>query len=308
MTITEAIKNRPLTLDGSMSTPLEALGAKTNNPLWTAQALIDHEDLIYQVHMDYLQAGADIITTNTYQANVQAFVKEGYSEEEALELIKKAVRIAKKARDDYEKISGRHAYIAGSIGPYGAYLADGSEYTGNYTRAPYELQAFHNPRLQAIMAEGVDCLAIETQPKLGEVLALLAELQHSYPKIPVFVSFSLKDSQTISDGTALSFSVEEVDRYQQVFAIGVNCTNLEVVPDAIRILKYSSQEPIVVYPNSGAQYDPETKTWTTQAGALDFHSEFPKWYQAGARLIGGCCTTMPANIAEIANFLAKKIS
>ncbi|BAW86552.1 homocysteine S-methyltransferase [Limosilactobacillus fermentum] len=159
-----------------MSKPLEVAGAKTNSDLWAAQTLIDNPDLVYQVHLDYFKAGADLTITDTYQTNVDALVRHGLSEEEARDLIKRAVQLANQARDDYEKETGKHNYVAGSIGPYGAYLADGSEYRGDYDLTAIQLQNFHLPRLAAILATGVDCLALETQPKLTEVVAILALL------------------------------------------------------------------------------------------------------------------------------------
>lgn len=181
MKLLERLAQGPLVLDGSMSTPLEVAGAKTNSDLWTSQTLIDNPDLVYQVHLDYFKAGADLTITDTYQTNVDALVRHGLSEEEARNLIKRAVQLANQARDDYEKETGKHNYVAGSIGPYGAYLADGSEYRGDYDLTAIQLQNFHLPRLAAILATGVDCLALETQPKLTEVVAILALLKTPEP-------------------------------------------------------------------------------------------------------------------------------
>ena len=234
MDFTEFLTNHAVVLDGAMSTPLERLGADTNNDLWTAKALIDNEELVYEVHKMYFEAGADLIITDTYQANVQAFEKVGYSEKEARNLIKKAVKIAQKARDDYENRTGKHNYIAGTIGPYGAYLANGSEYRGDYELSAEEYQQFHLPRIEELVNAGVDILAIETQPKLDEVLAILELLKEKYLQQKVYVSYTLSDDDTISDGTPLPRAIHALEDYSQVIAVGINCVKLELVEPALK--------------------------------------------------------------------------
>ena len=248
-----------------MSTPLEVAGAKTNSDLWTAQTLIDNPDLVYQVHLDYFKAGADLTITDTYQTNVDALVRHGLSEEEARDLIKRAVQLANQARDDYEKETGKHNYVAGSIGPYGAYLADG--------------------------------------PKLTEVVAILALLKTLEPTMPVYVSFSLRDAEHLSDGTSLKEAVQVVTKDPQVFAVGVNCVGLDLVTPAIKAIKEVTDKPVIVYPNSGATYDPTVKQWRFEEGTPRFVNAIDDWITAGAAIIGGCCTTLPQDIAVVAEKL-----
>ncbi|WP_123799330.1 homocysteine S-methyltransferase [Limosilactobacillus fermentum] len=303
MKLLERLAQGPLVLDGSMSTPLEVAGAKTNSDLWTSQTLIDNPDLVYQVHLDYFKAGADLTITDTYQTNADALVRHGLSEEEARNLIKRAVQLANQARDDYEKETGKHNYVAGSIGPYGAYLADGSEYRGDYDLTAIQLQNFHLPRLAAILATGVDCLALETQPKLTEVVAILALLKTLEPTMPVYVSFSLRDAEHLSDGTSLKEAVQVVTKDPQVFAVGVNCVGLDLVTPAIKAIKEVTDKPVIVYPNSGATYDPTVKQWRFEEGTPRFVNAIDDWITAGAAIIGGCCTTLPQDIAVVAEKL-----
>lgn len=303
MQLLQRIAAGPLVLDGSMSTPLEAAGAQTNSDLWTAQVLLDQPDLVCQVHKDYFRAGADLTITNTYQTNVPALMAHGLNNQEAHKLIQTAVDLANQARDDFEQETGRHNYVAGSIGPYGAYLADGSEYRGNYELTTIQYQHFHLPRLMAILATGVDCLALETQPKLSEVQVILTLVKTLDPTIPVYVSFSLKDATHLSDGTSLKEAVQTVSEDPQVFAIGVNCVKLDLVLPAITEIKAVTKKPIVIYPNSGAIYDPRVKKWHFEADAPRFSDQIASWYQAGATIIGGCCTTMPADIEEVAKVM-----
>ncbi|WP_283599381.1 homocysteine S-methyltransferase [Ligilactobacillus salivarius] len=305
MDFTEFLTNHTVVLDGAMSTPLERLGADTNNDLWTAKALIDNEELVYEVHKMYFEAGADLIITDTYQANVQAFEKVGYSEKEARNLIKKAVKIAQKARDDYENRTGKHNYIAGTIGPYGAYLANGSEYRGDYELSTKEYQQFHLPRIEELVNAEVDILAIETQPKLDEVLAILELLKEKYPQQKVYVSYTLSDDDTISDGTPLPRAIHALEDYSQVIAVGINCVKLELVEPALKNMKEITDKHLIVYPNSSAVYDPKSKTWSQPKTSATFEELIPNWYEAGARIIGGCCTTGPKEIKAVADFIKR---
>lgn len=291
-----------LILDGAMSSELERQGVDTANKLWTATALIDNLSAVYNVHMNYFKAGAQLTITDTYQANVQAFQKAGYSKEEALSFIANGVKIAKQARDDFENKTGIHNFVAGTVGPYGAYLADGNEYRGDYELTTEEYLAFHLPRLKTLLTNEPDCIAIETQPKLTETAALLDYLQKAVPTMPVYISFTLHDAQTISDGTSIAEAVKKVDSYPQVFAIGINCISPQIVTSALDEIGKFTNKPLVVYPNQGAAYNPQIKQWESIKQTFDFTALAREWYQHGARLIGGCCTTGPREIQAIAEF------
>lgn len=213
MDLIKQISSMGLVLDGAMSTALEKQGIDTNTDLWTAVALDKDLDKVYKVHMNYFQAGAQMAITDTYQANVQAFEKHGYSEDKAKEMIADAVKIAKKARDDFEKKTGIHNYVAASVGSYGAYLAEGDEFRGDYDLTKKQYLDFHLPRLQVLLQNKPDCLAIETQPKLDEVVVLLDWLKENAPEMPVYVSFTLHDTTKISDGTPLKKVMEKINEY-----------------------------------------------------------------------------------------------
>ncbi|KRL96314.1 homocysteine S-methyltransferase [Limosilactobacillus equigenerosi] len=299
MNLLTRLQQGPLVLDGAMSTPLEHYGLDTNNQLWTAMALVKDPQKVYQVHLDYFNAGADLVITNTYQANLPAFLTAGFTETQARQFIRHAVELANQARDDYEVKTGKHNYVAGTIGPYGAYLADGSEYTGNYELSVDEYQAFHRPRLEEILAAGIDVLAVETQPKLTETQAVLELVHQLAPDLPVYVAFSLHDDHHLADGTALATAVQAIATDSQVVAVGFNCVALDVVEPAIQLIHATTDLPIIVYPNSGATYDPTTKTWSDPASGPTFKELIPTWYHAGATIIGGCCTTMPHDIENV---------
>ncbi|ALC08293.1 homocysteine S-methyltransferase [Lactiplantibacillus plantarum] len=301
LSLTEQLNRGPVVSDGAMATELEKRGVATNSALWSATAMLDHPDAIQTVHQSYLDAGAKIMTTNTYQANVPAFEQAGIAAAQARQLIQQAVTIAHTARDASHVTD---AVIAGSIGPYGAYLADGSEYTGAYQLTPSAYQDFHRERLALIMAAGVDVLALETMPRLDEVQALVQLITTTWTQQPYWVSFSIKDPQTLCDGTSLAVAAKWVAAQPNVVAVGVNCTTLENIAPALTTLKAAVAVPLIVYPNSGDQYDPVTKTWQETHLSHQFASFVPQWLAAGARIIGGCCRTTPKDIATVARALS----
>ena len=303
MTKITAELTKPLLIDGAMSTALEQLGADTNNSLWTASVLANQPALVKKVHQEYFKAGARLAITDTYQANVPAFIKNGYSKQEAHSLIQRAVALAKEARDEYQQETGIYNYVAGALGPYGAYLANGSEYTGDYHLSTIEYQQFHRPRLTDILTVGVDVIAIETQPRLDEVLAELDLVKELAPDTLCYVSFSLKDSTRLPDGTPLAVAARTVAKYPNVFAVGVNCIPLEEVTAAIETIHQATDKPVIAYPNSSATYDPTTKTWSYPHGRRSLVDYLPQWLAAGLTIVGGCCTTTPQDIAALREYL-----
>lgn len=294
--------NRTLILDGALATELEARGCDLTDPLWSAKVLIENPQLIYQVHLDYFNAGAQCAITASYQATPQGFLRRGLDEQQSLALITQSVRLAQQARADYlaQHPQTLPLLVAGSVGPYGAYLADGSEYRGDYHLPQEEMIAFHRPRINALAEAGVDLLACETLPSFSELRALLALLQ-AYPTIGAWFSFTLRDSQHLSDGTPLTEVIAALEDNPQVLAVGVNCIALEKVTPALQQLATLSNKPLLVYPNSGEHYDAVTKTWHRCGNEQDLLiNQVTDWQHSGVRLIGGCCRTTPADIKAIA--------
>ncbi|MFD1418547.1 homocysteine S-methyltransferase [Companilactobacillus keshanensis] len=298
--ISDQLKNNSLlVLDGAMATELEKHGIDTDNELWSAMALIKNPEAIKEVHESYFKSGAKVATTNTYQANVGKFQQFGLSETESKKLIIKAVQLAQSAKGEFKNSD---LLVAGSIGPYGAYLADGSEYRGDYDLSITEFMNFHRQRMQLLNEAQVDLFAFETQPNFEETKALSKLLNTEFPRKTAWMSFSIKDSQTLCDGTPLNEAVKYFNDNQQIAAIGVNCTKLENIEDSIVNIRKVTKKPIVVYPNNGDIYDPKTKTWQPNPQTRSFKELVPKWIDAGARLIGGCCRTTPCDINEIAEY------
>ena len=290
-----------LILDGALATELEARGCNLADTLWSAKVLMENPELIYQVHYDYFAAGANVAITASYQATPLGFAARGLDSGQASALIRQSVALAQRARDDYRAASGSEAplLVAGSVGPYGAYLANGAEYRGDYALPAAEMKDFHRPRVAALLEGGVDLLACETLPSFGEIQALISLLAE-FPHSSAWFSFTLRDAQHLSDGTPLSKVAEVINAAPQVVAVGLNCVALESVTPALQTLQALTDKPLLVYPNSGEQYDAVSKSWHSAPSGCTLHDKFPEWQQAGARLIGGCCRTTPQDIAAIA--------
>ena len=290
-----------IVLDGAFATELEARGFSVNDALWSAKALFERPDLVREVHLDYLRAGADVVTSASYQATVEGFVKRGFTKEEAAALIQKSVRLAQEARDLYlaeRGADGAVPLVAASVGPYGAYLADGSEYRGDYDIDEDALTTFHAERLALLAAAEPDILACETLPCLVEAHAIVRALREKRVDIPAWFSFSCRDGAYISEGTEIAECARFLDGVPEAAAIGLNCTAPQYVEELIRAIRSETAKPIVVYPNSGEHYDATDQSW--HGTAEDFGTTAQRWYAAGARLIGGCCRTTPREIAGIA--------
>ncbi|MFU0921220.1 homocysteine S-methyltransferase [Kluyvera sichuanensis] len=300
--LTSILTDHPFVLlDGAMATELEARGCDLADSLWSAKVLMENPQLIYDVHLDYFRAGAQVAITASYQATPDGFAARGLNEAQARSLIAKSVELAKQARDSYraENPAAKGLLIAGSVGPYGAYLADGSEYRGDYQRSAQVFQNFHRPRVEALLEAGVDLLACETLPSFDEIRAL-AQLLEAYPVAQAWFSFTLRDAQHLSDGTPLRDVLALLADYPQILAVGINCIALENTVEALEYLHSLTPLPLVVYPNSGEHYDAVSKTWHHHGEACaTLEGYLPQWLAAGAKLIGGCCRTTPKDIAAL---------
>ena len=298
-------KNGVMVIDGSMSTALEAMGADLNDALWTAKVLAAEPDLVKQVHKNYFSAGADCGITASYQATIPGLMDKGYTKEEAEALIRRSVEVFCKARDEWWQEEGEAAGRAyplclAGMGPYGVYLADGSEYTGAYMKdvSEEELYAFHYERASLVAAAGADMLLFETQPSLEEAL-IAARVGEDLGK-DYWISFSCRDGMRTNRGELVRECAEALSKdHPHLKMVGVNCTKPEYIVSLIGELKKGTDLPIAVYPNSGETYDPVTKTWTKSEDGPDFGEYALKYMAAGAAAAGGCCTTVESHIRQV---------
>ncbi|TQD99276.1 hypothetical protein C1H46_015065 [Malus baccata] len=305
-------------VDGGLSTELERHGADLNDPLWSAKCLHTSPHLIRKVHLDYLEAGADIIITASYQATIQGFKAKGFSTEESESLLRKSVEIAREARDIYYDrctqcssadsgnariLKRRPILVAASVGSYGAYLADGSEYSGNYGEAMTlgRLKDFHRRRVQILAESGPDLLAFETVPNKLEAQAYAELLEEENMQLPAWFCFNSKDGINVVSGDSLLECATVAESCKKVVAVGINCTPPRFIHGLLTLITQVATKPIIVYPNSGESYDPDRKMWVQNTGVSDedFVSYVNKWCEAGASLVGGCCRTTPNTIRAI---------
>ena len=283
-------------LDGGLSTELESRGHDVTSALWSARLLRDDPQAVVDAHTAFAVAGAQVATTASYQATLPGFAAAGIGPDEAATLIARSVRLAR----DGMAAAGRDGWVAGSVGPYGAYLADGSEYRGDYVDAMSvsALREFHRPRLALLAEAGADVLACETLPAAAEVEALLAEVEAL--GVPAWLSLTAvtgddgvprtRRGEPLADVLAMTADVAAV------VAVGVNCTDPAGVVPAVEAAAAATGKPVAAYPNSGEMWDAVGRRWTGSAGVGDVTG----WLTAGARLVGGCCRVRPADVRAIA--------
>lgn len=289
-------------VDGALATELERHGADIASSLWSAALLRNDPRLIARVHRDYLDAGADVVITASYQATVDGFGRVGIEPDEARRLIASSVTLAQRTRDAYaSEHPGRAPLVAASVGPYGAALADGSEYRGDYGLDVDELVAFHRDRLRLLADAGPDLLACETIPSAVEAQALLRLIDDEAERsgTPAWITFTARDDAHLSDGTPVSEVARAVADHD-VAALGINCTALDHIAPLVEQIAAVTNHPIVVYPNSGEVWDAEQRGWTGASARGTWGTWVRQWRDAGATLVGGCCRTTPDDIAEIA--------
>ncbi|MGW1816713.1 homocysteine S-methyltransferase [Streptomyces sp. NPDC002125] len=294
-TLGEALAEGTVLLDGGLSNQLEAQGCDLSDALWSARLLADAPQQIEAAHTAYARAGAQVLITASYQATFQGFGRRGIGRARAAALMAGSVQAARRAG----AVAGRECWVAASVGPYGAMLADGSEYRGGYGLTVRELERFHRPRVEALASAAPDVLALETVPDIDEAEALLRAVEE-FP-VPVWLSYSAAGDRTRA-GQPLAEAFGLAAGIEQVIAVGVNCCDPADADRAVEIAAAATGKPVVVYPNSGEEWDAEGRAW---AGSSTFQpSRVRDWQRAGARLVGGCCRVGPSEIAALAGRLA----
>ena len=296
-----------LIIVGAFGTELERKGYDINDSLWSAKFLMEKPEAIGEVHKDYLEAGSDCVTTASYQASFEGFMKRGLSEQEAKSLIQSSIKIAQNVRDTFwadekNRLKRQKPLVAASVGPYGAYLADGSEFKGNYGLSIEELIAFHRKRMQTLIEAKPDLLACETIPCLIEAKAL-CKLLEEFPDTYAWMSISAKDGKHINSGESEGECAQFLETQKQIVAIGINCTAPQHIESLISEIKAVTNKPIIVYPNGGSTYNALTKTWDGLSKSATYGKMVHSWYANGASIIGGCCQTTPEDITQIAKWI-----
>ncbi|MCZ4095605.1 homocysteine S-methyltransferase [Streptomyces sp. So13.3] len=287
----------PLVLDGGLSNQLAAQGCDLSDPLWSARLLADAPEQIEAAHAAYVRAGARVLITSSYQATYEGFARRGTGREEASALLRRSVELARSAAGGRTDV-----LVAASVGPYGAMLADGSEYRGRYGLSVRELERFHRPRIEALAEAGPDLFALETVPDTDEAEALLRAVEGI--GVPVWLSYSI-DGDLTRAGQPLEAAFALAAGRDDVVAVGVNCCAPRDADHAVALAAEVSGKPVVVYPNSGEEWDAQARKWQ---GEVTFEaSRVRDWRSAGARLIGGCCRVGPEQIAALAEVMRHEV-
>ena len=280
-------------LDGAMGTELQRRGQRTSLPLWSAHALINTPDLTRQIHSEYALAGAEVLTTNTFRTTRYTLAKTNM-EHQAEELTHRAVQLAREAAVSAPRT--QKIRIAGSLAP----LEDC--YRPDLAPSNDILRREHNAQATLLARAGVDIILVETQNNIREArIAAQAALAH---RIPVWVSLCPKDGQTLFSGEPLREAVRAIAQLKPD-AILVNCCPPRIAQEAVQVLKEEWDGAWGAYPNFGV---PEDETDSNFAESLS-PAKFAQWglkiVSEGASIIGGCCGTRVAHIAELATGLRK---
>lgn len=288
MRFADAVARGPVVLDGGLATRLEARGLDLSGRLWSARVLVERPAAVTAAHEDFFAAGAQVATTASYQVSYDGFAAAGFDRSDTDRMLRRSVALARTAAD---RASGSR-WVAASVGPYGAALADGSEYNGRYGLTVQELRQWHRRRLGVLAEAGADALALETIPCLAEAEALLSEV--SGLGVPCWLALTVAGGRTRA-GEPLAAAFAMAAQVAEVVAVGVNCCAPDEVDAALAL---SLDLPRVAYPNSGEGWDPVTRDW---AGTATFTAErVSGWLSRGAHLVGGCCRVTPEDIASIA--------
>ena len=296
----DSLLHRVHVLDGGMASELEYHGANIDGPLWSAHVLEDAPEKIVAVHRLYIEAGADIIETASYQVSRMGYAEFGLDPARADAALLRSVALAREAAAAFPS---RRIVIAASLGPYGAALHNGAEYHGNYICTFNDLVEFHRQRIDVLStappAQTPDVLAFETLPSLAEAEAIGQALA-PHPELAAWFTFTCPDRERVAHGELVSQCAKAVAAFPQTVAIGVNCTHPTLIPALITELRAASGKPIVVYPNSGEDWDAQARCWTGSSEPEAYGVKAAQWFAAGAQIIGGCCRTRPAHIREVA--------
>jgi len=287
-------------IDGGLASELEFLGARIDGPLWSAHVLEDDPEKLLAVHRAFIEAGAECIATASYQVSRMGYAECGLAPERADAALVRSVELARRAAAAFPV---RRVLIAGSLGPYGAALHNGAEYTGDYSISHQDLVRFHRERIEvfagATGSQAPDLLAFETFPSLDEARAVCEALE-PFPRMQGWFSFSCRDERTVAHGEPLRECAALLDACPQILAIGVNCVPPRWVVSLIGEIRAATAKPVLVYPNSGEGRDAANRRWIGSTDPGDFERRSAEWFAAGAAIVGGCCRTRPAHIRAIA--------
>jgi len=287
-------------LDGGLATELEAAGANISGTLWSAHVLEEEPEKLKSVHRAYVQAGAQVLATCSYQVSRMSYVEAGLNADRADQALMRSIRLAREVVAEFPE---ERVLVAASLGPYGAALHNGAEYTGHYDCSFSDLVRFHRERLEVLAllagSNAPDLLAFETFPSLEEARAVAAALE-PFPHLRAWFSFSCRNGQLTSHGEPVAEVAAFLNQLPQAVAVGVNCIPARHVSSLIAELRQGTSKSILVYPNSGEGWDAVNRCWSGVTPVADFQAQATSWFSQGASIVGGCCRIGPSHIAQVA--------
>jgi homocysteine S-methyltransferase len=285
--------NKIKLLDGSMSFPMEQLGYNLKNKLWTGMALISDPDIIKNIHKNYINAGADYISTSTYQVSYDRLQNMGYQSSEIKKVFQKSVDLVKEAIK--ESRSKKEIKIVGSFGPFASYDPKASEYVGKYNSTDDDIKNFHLNNINIIEETDLDIILYETIPCLREIKVLSKVLSQTNKEI--WISITCNENIEFRDGSSFKEACKIISQIEQISTLGINCFSPLLVEKALKKLKKYSNKKTLVYPNSGEKYNPKDKYWS---GKNEFDNLMIKnWLSLSPDIIGGCCRVGYNNIKKM---------
>jgi homocysteine S-methyltransferase len=311
--VSDVFASGPVVLDGGLGTLLELRGNDLRSDLWSARLLAERPEEIVAAHTEFFEAGARIAISCSYQASFEGFERAGVDRPETERLLRRSVALAREAA---ETAVGRGAgtsegtgaqpgsgprLVAASVGPYGAMLADGSEYRGDYGLSVRELRMWHRARMQVLADSGADLLALETIPSVAETEAVVAEADRLGVAAWVAVTADggrLRSGEPLEEAFAIAASAPTV------VAVGINCSAPAEVAPAIGAAKRAGVSRFLAYPNSGEVWDAAARRWAGEPRYGD--ALLDDWLATGVSAVGGCCRVTPAHIAHIADEIGRR--
>jgi len=278
-----------LLLDGGLSTALEAQGLVIDGAMWTGELLLTNPEAVTAAHRSFVDAGADIIITGSYQLSFEGGRRVGWADDDVERALRNSTTAARLAAND-DKL------VAASIGPFGAHRNDGSEFRGHYGVTDSVIRDYHDRRLDILLETEPDLLALETMPDLDEVRVLLDLIESKHADMAFWVSFTVSESGTISGGGTFAEACTLVEDYASAMAVGINCSPLSVITPTLSGVE--TDLPFVVYPNAGRTWDSETMVWSGEPEFAN-RQHIDEWVTLGARIVGGCCGYLSSHLRPI---------
>ena len=285
---------KPLIMDGAMGTELMRRGIELPLPLWSSMSNIDQFDQVMNIHKDYIEAGSDILTTNTFRTTPRTFIKAGYSQNESEIISEQCCNMAIEAAK--HAVKKENTLIAGSVAP----LEDCYEplhFPGKEI-AKKEFQLI----IDRIIRKGVDILLFETMGNYEEIESALQVSNHV--DIQRWLSIVLKNKNSILDGTELQKVVELANK-NKIDMVLINCTPVNIILEALDIFLGYRKGKWGVYPNAGENMPTKDGEFVSKLDDESFCKEIQDYITLGASVVGSCCGSTPNTVRKISNMIKK---